>query len=320
MNKNWLLSVITVIISVFFALAGAEVILRVKSLSMQNYDIEMWKYARELKFLSKDKILGHEHVKNKSAILQSVEIRLNELGLRGAPVQQLMPSQRRILVLGASMTLGWGVEEEDTMTARLEKMFADKGEHVQVFNAGVGNYNAERSVERFFRDLKPLEPTDIVVHYVLRDAEKLDAGGGNILLRNSYLAVTCWIAISRVFGEQGEQSIEQHYSNLYSVDNPGFVSMRESLQKLAEYAKQKNIRIYLAIAPDLHNLQDYKFLSIHETMRALSTELGFVFVDFLPPFRNLDPKTLWAMPGDPHPNALGHKIMAETLFPILQLE
>ena len=319
MTKNFLMSVITVLVSAVFALLCAEGILRLKSLSMQNYDIEMWRYARELKIPSPDPVLGHEHLKNKSAILQSVEVRLNELGLRGPPIEKLQPGQRRIIVLGASMTLGWGVEEDNTMTATLERMFAEKGEHVQVLNAGVGNYNAERSVERFFRNLTPLEPTDIVVHYFLRDAEKLDAGGGNVLLRHSYLAVTAWIAMSRAFGVQGEKSIEDHYARLYAPDSEGYTSMRGSLRRLVEYAKQKNIRLYLAIAPDLHNLQDYKFSNIHETMRKLSAELGYTFVDFLPEFRNLDPKTLWAMPGDPHPNALGHKIMAETLFRVLQL-
>jgi lysophospholipase L1-like esterase len=29
------------------------------------------------------------------------------------------------------------------------------------------------------------------------------------------------------------------------------------------------------------------------------------------------PQELFAMPGDPHPNALGHRLMADAIFPIL---
>jgi hypothetical protein len=29
------------------------------------------------------------------------------------------------------------------------------------------------------------------------------------------------------------------------------------------------------------------------------------------------PEQLWAMPGDPHPNAFGHELMANAIFPVL---
>ena len=35
--------------------------------------------------------------------------------------------------------------------------------------------------------------------------------------------------------------------------------MQARLKELAEYAKARNIRIYLAMTPDVHNLVDYKF-------------------------------------------------------------
>jgi hypothetical protein len=33
--------------------------------------------------------------------------------------------------------------------------------------------------------------------------------------------------------------------------------------------------------------------------------------------RGLPPQELFAMPGDPHPNALGHKLMADAISPII---
>ena len=47
---------------------------------MNNYDIEMWRYSKELKIKTKD--IGHVHQKNKFAILQNVEINLNSDGMR----------------------------------------------------------------------------------------------------------------------------------------------------------------------------------------------------------------------------------------------
>jgi lysophospholipase L1-like esterase len=306
-------------ISLLVSIFAAEAVLRFNNSSMKNYNIEMWRYARELKTPSASPELGHEHLKNKSAILQSVDIRLNNWGLRGSPILPLPPGGRRILFLGGSITLGWGVPEEQTMTARLEQMFQAQGKTVQVLNAGVGNYNALRYTENFFHSLKGLEPTDIVVHYFLRDAETLEPGGGNVLLRNSELAVTVWAALQNTLAPHGENVLTDHYKSVYDASQLGFQTMRAELKKLADYAKEKNIRIYLAMVPDVHNLVDYPFRPIHDQVKKLAIELGYTFVDLLPGFKNLKPEEIWAMPGDPHPNALGHKIMADQIFPILDL-
>jgi len=197
------------------------------------------------------------------------------------------------------------------MTVRLQKMFAADGQEVEVLNAGIGNYNAVRYVERFKQRLADLDPTDIVVHYFLRDAETLDAGRDNWLLRNSELAATTWIAFSRYFGKASEKTLEEHYRDVYRPDAQGYRAMRAALHDLATIAKQRGIRVYLAMTPDVHDLVDYKFGFIHQEMARVAAEEGFRYVDLLPPMRNLTPRELWSMPGDPHPNGLGHKLMAE---------
>jgi lysophospholipase L1-like esterase len=73
--------------------------------------------------------------------------------------------------------------------------------------------------------------------------------------------------------------------------------------------------VYLAMTPDVHNLVDYKFEFVHEIMRRIAEADGFVYVDLLPAMRGRPPQELYAMPGDPHPNALGHQLMAEAIFP-----
>jgi lysophospholipase L1-like esterase len=315
--RSALSSLVVVAVSLAVSFVAVEILLRVKNSSMTNYDIEMWRYAKELKVKSPDPALDFDHVKSKSATLQSVEVRLNEWGLRGEQVKAADADTRRILFLGGSITLGWGVPEAETVEERLEKMLADAGEKVEVLNAGVGNYNTQRYVSRFFKEQAELKPTDIVVHYFLRDAEDLPPGGGNWLLRNSQAAVTLWIAYHRLFDKKGEQTLVEHYRKVYEPGAPGFVAMQARLKDLADYAKARNIRLYLAMTPDVHNLVDYKFRFVHETMRQVAESRGYTFVDLLPAMLGRRPEELFAMPGDPHPNALGHKLMAETLFPVL---
>jgi lysophospholipase L1-like esterase len=284
---------------------------------MTDYDIEMWRYANELKQKSDDPALDFDHVRSRSALLQNTEIRVNEWGLRGPPVAPLAPNARRILFLGGSITLGWGVAEDQTVEARLQRMLRGRGEQVQVLNGGVGNYNTERYVSRFLKELAGLKPTDIVVQYFLRDAEALDPGDGSFLLRHSELAVTLWIAYHRLSDNSGEHVLQDYYRRVYDPHQRGFVVMREKLKELAIYAEAHGIRIYLAMTPDVHNLLDYKFDYIHEFMRQIATTDGYTFIDLLPAMRGRPPAELFAMPGDPHPNALGHQLMAEAIFPVI---
>jgi lysophospholipase L1-like esterase len=316
-SKNTLYSIALLACSTIVALLLSEAILRVKNSSMTNYDIEMWRYARELKVKSADPSLDFEHLKSKSAVLQNVEIRLNDWGLRGDPVSAASPDKRRILFLGASTTLGWGVREEDTVEKRLEKMLAAAGQPVEVLNAGVGNYNAERYVSRFLKQLTGLNPTDIVVQYFMRDAEDLPPGGGNFLLRHSQLAVTLWVAYHRLFERTGEANLVDRYRRVYEPDQPGFIVMQRELKKLADYARERGIRLYFMMTPDVHDLIDYKFEFVHDIMRKIAEKDGFVYVDLLPVMTGLRPEQTWAMPGDPHPGTYGHELMADAIFPML---
>jgi lysophospholipase L1-like esterase len=314
--RNLILSLILLIASSAIALGTGEAVLRVKNSSMTNYDIEMWRYAKELKIKTDDPSLDFDHRHSTSAVLQNVTIRLNDWGLRGGPVES-RPGQRRILFLGGSITLGWGVPEEDTVEARLEKMLRAAGENVQVLNGGVGNYDAERYVSRFFKELTGLNPTDIVLQYFLRDAEDLQPGGGNVFLRHSELAVMLWIAYHRLFDRLGEQSLVDHYRAVYEPNARGFLIAQQELKKLADYAKAHGIRLYFAMTPDVHNLVDYKFGFIHDLMHKIAEADGYTYIDLLPAMEGEPPEKLWAMPGDPHPNAFGHELMAKAIYPVL---
>jgi hypothetical protein len=133
-------SVLLLGVTLALCLLGAEAFLRIKNSAMTNYDIEMWRYANELKQKSDDPQIDFDHRRSQTALLQSTEIRLNSMGLRGPEVSALQKDERRILFLGGSITLGRGVEEKDTVEARLERMLNSSGEAAQVLNGGVGNY------------------------------------------------------------------------------------------------------------------------------------------------------------------------------------
>ena len=316
--KNLIFTTALTIFSIIISLAIGEALIRIKNLNMQNYDIEMWKYSRELKQVSKNPILGHEHRPSSSATLQSVSIRINNQGIRGKNIGPKQKNIKRILFLGSSITFGWGVEEEKTITQHLEKLLNKDRISYEVINAGIGNYNAVRYSERFFSKLSQSNPDIIIVQYFVNDAEILKFKGGNWVLGNSQLAVTLWTFVNRYFRSSGENPLKKYYKNVYNPSSEGFKSMKAALKRLADYAHDKNIKIVLAMTPDFHNFKSYPLNFIHEKISTISNDLGFIYIDLLPVFKNTDAKRFWNMPEDPHPNALANELMAKTLYPYLK--
>lgn len=92
----------------------------------------------------------------------SFHVTTNELGLRG----DLPPAEGPwTLVLGCSTTFGWGVEVDKAWPARLA---ADLGE--PVVNGGVPGWSTHQAVLGAGRYLD-LEPTRVVLAYIVRDAQ-----------------------------------------------------------------------------------------------------------------------------------------------------
>ena len=306
-----------IIVTVAIGLVLGEFLLRFKNSNQKNYNIEMWRYARELKKPSEDPDLGHEHIPNKSAKLQGVEISLNSWGMRGPEPDLKETAGKRILFLGSSNTLGWGVEESETLTGILR---TELGSTVQIFNAGIGNYNAHRYITLFEKKLKGLKPDIVVINYFINDAEVLQSGGGNALLRNSQFAVTLYHLIqSRKFAAAADTNmLENHYKNVYAQEGEGRAQMEAAFDTLYKTSKKLGIRVIFTIVPDIHSLDPYPFTFIHSYMKELVKKYDWTFVDFTEPLKEITAKELWAMPGDPHINKKGHRIMAETLLNYLR--
>ncbi len=321
-NKKFfekIVSIVFILLSSTFSLLFAEGIIRLKNSNMKNYDVEMWKYSKKLKQRSEIKILDFVHKKNKKAKLQNVDININNFGLRGDDISiQNLNVDRRIIFLGGSITLGWGINEEETLSSNIEKMLLKNGENVEVLNAGIGNYNAERYTKRFLKNLYVLKPTDIVVNYFIRDAEDLKPAQPNFFLKNSQLALTIWTARNRLLKPKGEKSLIKHYESLYNNESLGYKKMKKSLYELSTYARSNKIKIYILMTPDIYDLENYKYVFIHKMIEDIAKEYKYVYVDSLPLFINRKFETLNAMPGDRHPNALGHKLLADSLYPILK--
>jgi lysophospholipase L1-like esterase len=290
-----------------------------------HFGIEMWKYAKKIKRPSPIPAMGHEHTPNREAFLMGVPVKINSAGLRDREFSLSKPKDTyRILVLGDSITFGWGVEEEKTFAKVLESKLNESPlpgwpQHYEVINTGVGNYNTAQEVAFFKERGRLYEPDMVLIAFFINDAEPTPREERNWLARQSSLYVfmaSFWDGILRETGFRPPYS--DYYRALYEADKPGWIQCQQAFKDLMATCRQEHIDLKVAIVPELHHLDSsYEFPQVHAAIRGLSQEGAAGVIDLLDGLSGQDPPSLWVSPGDPHPNARAHQIIAGQLYEAL---
>lgn len=280
------------------------------------YDVEMSKYATRVKRSSDNMNISHEHVPGSNTKLMGVEVDINSFGYRDEeyPVERI-PGSVRVLMLGDSITFGWGVDEGNTFSSLLEQDLARQliGK-VEVINSGVGNYNTVQQVAAFKKHGSKLSPDCVVVNFFLNDAEPTPqrsrvAG----LLEHFQSLVFMWSRYDFLMRSVGQRpDAITYYTDLYGASD-GWKAARESLTELKGVTSSHGAKLLLVLIPDLH-IRDgqYPFLGVHEAVTDFAISQGIPTIDLLPYFQGVDDMSmLWVSADDAHPNSEGHRLIAD---------
>jgi lysophospholipase L1-like esterase len=317
-HYRWLFPLLAIAGALVVSTLAIEVIVRIVWDDGMQYDIEMTKYALELKQVSSDPALRHVHVPNRKATLMGVDFRTNSKGLRDREFPyEREPGTFRILMLGDSLTVGWGVRVEDTFSKRIESMYRERRVAAEVINTGVGNYNTVQEVEYFLTEGYRYRPDIVILNFFPNDAEPVPVSRPpSALLRVCRSCVFIAGALDTFAREYfGESDWARYYLSLYGEGNAkGWLDARQSIRKLVEYCKSNGIIVLIANLPDLHDVRHYRLQSISDLVQSAAAEFGIPFVDALPALQAYESSALWVTAPDPHPNALAHAVIAQALF------
>jgi lysophospholipase L1-like esterase len=303
--------------TVAIAAIGMELMVRLVIDDGMQLDLEMWKYARDIKRVAADPLIGHEHRPNSRARLMGVEVAINSRGLRDREIAyERTPGTLRILMLGDSFTEGWGVPVEQTWSKRIERLYAQRGISAEVINAGVGNYNTVMEVSWFLAEGRKYRPDIVVLNVTFNDAEPVPAHDNVKLLPG--LCEACVFLSGRTDTLLREAALrpdwKTYYLGLYDAHSRGWIAARAAIQRLAEEARAGNVAVLVSSIPELHELSPYPLQSITAKVEEAARQSGAEFIDMLPVLQGQPPRSLWVSPADPHPNAHANALIADALF------
>jgi lysophospholipase L1-like esterase len=291
-----------------------ELVVRAATSKVIIYDVEMSRYATTLKQPSSEPRIGHEHLPHSSATLMGVTVRTNGDGLRGKDYPRARTEARRLIFLGDSLTLGWGVEEKDTF-AQLTEENLSRSAPTEVLNFGTGNYNTDQEVQLFLKKGLAYQPDEVVLFYFINDAEPTPVMSRWGFLQHSRLVTLFWsrAQILRALSSPG-RTFRSYYSGLYQEGQPGWKQTREALATLASTCEAQKIPLKLVILPELHQLDAYPFQREHQLVLSEAQALGVPTLDALGCFdRGTPPVSWWVARDDAHPNAAAHAVIARCI-------
>ncbi|MDR4464493.1 MAG: SGNH/GDSL hydrolase family protein [Nitrospira sp.] len=242
-----------------------------------------------------------------------VMVTYNEQGLRDRPILPKAKEEFRILALGDSVTFGWGVQQDKIFASRLEQLLPGRLQRpVRVINSGVGGYNTVQEVTYFKREGITLQPDLVLLTYIGNDIEEnrgpFNPWAGPTSIKD---------LVMKMLGKFWSYRLVQHtyrYAVLRQVkaqssnplrDGEGWRQSMSSLDELVVLCKEQHIPLIVFFRRSHPDENRPLFADVVRHVE------GFPVKDMGPWYQGLDESSLVLSKVDGHPNAEGHRVMAE---------
>lgn len=278
---------------------------------------------------------------------RGIPVKINPQGLRSPTVTLAKEAGvYRVLNLGDSVAMGWGVREEETYGQVLAGMLeAEMGRPVQVINAAVPGWNLENELAYLQDRGLSYEPDLILLDLTLPN----DQFGESALKWDRQPWLLKWLrdkthlwpflmmqlkwARARASGAERIDLIdpprkaEQYFPT--NPDDPRWEQLSGLIEQIVDTARERDIPLVMVLFPVEFQVTDAGFSRLAQEMYGkMAIEMGAPVVDLLPGYR----EACQARPGGAceaedgylfadvwmHPSALGHRLAAQEIYQAIQ--
>jgi len=263
-----------------------------------------------------------------------------DLPLRGEPkADPKPPATHRTLFLGDSFTYGLAVDPEDTFVGRIEARLNEARPlpgigRYEVYNGGIPGSLTPAWHALLAEFGRAYQPDLVVAVFFLRDGVAGVTTLGQIdgirdemqrLSRESFAFRHLYLF--RFLRARYEQrALSKRYLARLRAGYLGSEAQqaewwraRVELLWMGRESHRLGARFALVVFPMLYRLDDdYPLADVVDAITEFAHEKEIPVFSLLPAFRGRRAPDLWLSPFDQHPNARGHAIAAEALWPFLE--
>jgi lysophospholipase L1-like esterase len=290
------------------SLAAAEILVRSFDLLGVSFFEEVTHYILALEG---DDALVYKHRAGLETVYQGVPFTTNELGLRDRPVPAPSSDTLRVLILGDSVTLGWGVPVEATFARRLEGLLSARlGRPVRTINSAAAGYNTEQELAFLRRHIVSMAPDLVLLVYIENDVEPVATNVLDMKERwqhppgaNAWLLRWSWLYRLLYY------TLPDHLGSTWRP--PDTSGWQRSMTALAEAQRLAHGHGAPFVVFLCRMLPDEVTDTLWRDISRVGAVEGFPLVDTLPWFHGVPVRSLVNSFVDTHPNAEGHRFLAE---------
>ncbi len=258
--------------------------------------------------------LDTELVPSKEMVFNGAAFSTNQWGIRDREYEQAKPTQTyRMAVIGSSHTLGWGVADDQTFENLVESrlnLSTEERPHrrYEILNFAVGGYgplqqlvSLERKAFSFDPDavLYVAHPNDsrrAIGHLVSRIKANVEIpfdGLRALVSSKGVDATTSEILVGRRLGPHGQEVLQWVYG------------------EIVRQCRTRGVLPVWVFMPTLEGSADDQDPT---ELERLAKEAGFLTLSLADAYKAHSREALWVAPWDHHPNAEGHRLIADKLF------
>jgi hypothetical protein len=284
---------------------------------------------------------------------ECIELHFNHFGMRDREGLTLAKpaGYERVVCLGDSLTLAWGVRREQSWPVLVEQRMRADRPRVEVINGGgTGSAYADEYALTLEHRHGRFAPDVVLVTFCLNDL--LVTNGRLCHFRPEALpdadmppeAHAWWMDWGllrdmhrRLLGAQAldldasrdwtQELLDLPNDHLYYTSKHETRSIywagggpQQALRDMHAWCKQHDSKLCVVVWPLLQGLGEhryYPFTKIHTLVTEFCAKEGIAALDLLPTLREVEHETLWVSPADMHPNARAHELVTPALAAFL---
>jgi hypothetical protein len=256
-----------------------------------------------------DDYLGEVLLPSTATTYMDVVYTTNAHGMRDRdyPLERT-PGLPRVALVGSSVTLGWGVDDDDVFEALAETELAARGTPVEFLNFAVHAYDPVRYLLVLEERVLPFRP-DAVVVFCNANERKTTA-------TNLARALEKRVPLPRPFLDRWRRTARAEPGTDRALLEVRLAAVADSIvgdawRRIADRGRDLGIATVWLYLPETATrgpaAAPESIAALHDLARAAGFD---VVADLSGAFRGLDGESLKLFPWDFHPNARGHELLA----------
>lgn len=299
--------------SLIGSLLAAELIVRGLGVAPEIYPVQRGRFQLSPNPLIRFELVPHFESDTEGPMID-FRGKGNSLGFRDREhSMEKAPGTYRILVLGDSITQGFGIEaNEDVFTSVLEAKLRSERVNAEVLNFGVSGYNTEQEVETLREKGIPFDPDLVVLAFCANDTAPASRKILRELHREDARQSAFW-SMSPILVESALfRLVSASYPRIqafftdppHDEDRISREALGEYFEALRELSLQHGFDVLVVWFPEMKG--DGEEADLRREVGSLSKSQGFRFHDLTPDLQACaadGPVALDRL----HPNRLGHR-------------